>query len=42
LGEFLVESLVSKDDSKLEEGGDVVSGMELGKGQRPFPRCAPQ
>src|SRR6266851_7697371 len=37
----LRKSLFSRDDSKLEEGCAVVSGMGArGKGQRPFPRSA--
>src|SRR6266404_6636199 len=35
------KSLFSRDDSELEEGCDVGSGMGArGKGQRPFPRPA--
>ena len=37
----LRKSLFSRDDSELEEGCDVGSGMGArGKGQRPFPRTA--
>ena len=37
----LLKSLFSRDDSELEEGWDVGSGMGArGKGQRPFPRSA--